>query len=78
MNWDKHQSKVTERQNHYLDYLIDLSFQGVIGFLLYHLKIMLLEQDTRYFLSRVEIKDYNVMIDGKHFFNQPVKNDLRT
>ena len=32
MNWDKYQSKVTtERQNHYLDYLIDLSFQGVIG-----------------------------------------------
>ena len=23
----------------------------------------------------MEIKDYNVMIDGKNFFDQPVKND---
>ena len=28
-------------------------------------------------LPTVEIK-YNVMIDGQNFFNQPVKNDLRT
>ena len=26
----------------------------------------------------VEIKDYNVMIDGQNLFDQPVKNDLRT
>ena len=29
------------------------------------------------FSSNIEIKDYNVMIDGKIFFNQPLKNDLR-
>ena len=33
---------------------------------------------TEYFLLKVEIKDYNVMINGKNFFDQPVKNDLRT
>ena len=32
----------------------------------------------RYFLPTVEIKDYNVMIDGQNFFDQPVKNYLRT
>ena len=32
---------------------------------------------TRYFLPTEEIKDYNVMIDGKNFFDHPVKNDLR-
>ena len=26
----------------------------------------------------MEIKDYNVVIDGQHFFNQPIKNDLIT
>ena len=26
----------------------------------------------------MEIKDYNVVIDGQHFFNQPIKNDLKT
>ena len=24
------------------------------------------------------IKDHNVMIDGKNFFDQPTKNDLKT
>ena len=25
----------------------------------------------------MKIKDYNVMIDGRNFFNQPVQNDLK-
>ena len=29
-------------------------------------------------VPQVEIKDYNVMIDGRKCFNQPVKNNLRT
>ena len=29
----------------------------------------------RYYLPSVEIKDYNAMIDGKNFFDQPIKND---
>ena len=32
----------------------------------------------KYCLPTVEIKDYGVMIDGKDFFDKPVKNDLRT
>ena len=31
--------------------------------------------DKRYYLPNLEIKDYNVMIDGKNFFDQPIKND---
>ena len=31
-----------------------------------------------YYLPKVEITDYNVMIDGKHFFDQSIKSDLRT
>ena len=26
----------------------------------------------------MEMKDYNVVIDGKNFFDQPIKNDLKT
>ena len=26
----------------------------------------------------MEIKDYNVMIDGRNFFDQPIKNDPKT
>ena len=29
--------------------------------------------NKRYYIPNVEIKDYNVMIDGKNFFDQPVK-----
>ena len=36
------------------------------------------EQHIRYFLPKVEMKDYNALIDGKKFFDQPVKNYLRT
>ena len=55
------------------------SFQGVN-----RLFVLLFENKndtagyTGYFLPVLEIKDYNFMIDGQHFFDQPVKNDLRT
>ena len=45
---------------------------------------MAFENDTyrisskRYNLPKVEIKDYNIMIHGKNFFDQPVKNDKIT
>ena len=31
-----------------------------------------------YYLLYVEIKDYNVKIDGKNFFDQPIDNDVKT
>ena len=34
--------------------------------------------NKRYYLPNVEIKDCNVMIDGKNFFDQPVKNTKLT
>ena len=33
---------------------------------------------TEYYLPKVEIKDYNVKIDGKIFFDQPINNDIKT
>ena len=29
-------------------------------------------------LLKVEIKDYNVKIDGRNFFDQPIHNDVKT
>ena len=34
--------------------------------------------NKRYYIPNVERKDYKVMIDGKNFFGQPVKNDKVT
>ena len=41
---------------------------------------MAFENDThrtssKRYLPNVEIKDYNIMIDGKNLFDQPIKND---
>ena len=61
-------------QNPNLSHLVEPSFQGVNG-----LFVLAFENDAqrtskkRYYLPNVEIKDYNVMIDGKNFLDQPVK-----
>ena len=64
--------------NPYLDFLTDSSFQGVNRLLVLSFE----NKDdrtvhTKYYHATVEIKDYNVMIVGKNFFYQPVKNGLR-
>ena len=83
INWNKYQSKVTQQtRNKNLDFLIDPSFQGVnrdFRYLNIHLKIGIFDKVKKnIFLRTVEITHYNVMIDGRNFFNQPVKVDLRT
>ena len=32
--------------------------------------------DDEYYLPTVEIKDYNIMINGENFFDQPTKNKI--
>ena len=65
--------------NQYLYFLIDPIFQGVN-----RLFVLSFEnkddktENRKYYLPIEGIKDYNVMINGQNFFEQPVKNDLRT
>ena len=64
-----------------LDYLIDPSFQGVNRRFVLSFKDDDVGRDSgkkSYLLSTVEIKDYKIMIDGRNFFDQPIKNDLKT
>ena len=37
----------------------------------------MIEKYKQYYLSKLDIKTYNVVIDGKGFFDQPVKSDIR-
>ena len=59
-----------ERPKQYLDYLIDPSFQRVN-----RISVSSFENEAqrtsykRYYLPTVEIKDYNVKIDGQNFFD---------
>ena len=32
---------------------------------------------SEYYLPKVEMQDYNVKIDGKHLFDQPINNDVK-
>ena len=36
------------------------------------------ESHKQYYLSTVKIEDYNVLIDGKNLFDQPIKSHLKT
>ena len=80
INRNKYQSKVTiQAPNANSDYLIDRSFQVVN-----RLFVLSFENTTdrtvrtQYNLPTVEIKEYNVMMDGQNFFDQQVKNTVRT
>ena len=76
LNWNKYLSKPELlAQNPNLNHLIEPSFQGVN-----RLFVLAFENDTQrtsakgYYLPNVEIKNYNVMINGENFFDQPIKH----
>ena len=74
INWNKYESNIkTFAQNRYLNHLINPSFQGVNILFVFSFEN---ENDrtshSTYYLPKLEIKDYNVMIDGKNFFDQPI------
>ena len=80
INWNKYLSKPELlRRNSNLNHLVELRFQG-----LNRLFVLAFENDTQrtsakgYNLPNVEIKDYNVMINGENFFDQPIRNNKVT
>ena len=79
ISWNKFQLKESiERPNEYLHYLVDPNFQVVN-----RLSVLSFENNanrtrhTGYFLPKVEVTVYDVMIDGQNAFDQLVKNYLR-
>ena len=80
INWNKNQSNPkTYARNRCLNHLVNPSFQGVNRLFISSFK----NEDDRtshsnYYLPKVEIKDYNIMIDGKNFFAQPINSELKT
>ena len=61
-----------------MQYLINPSFQRVN-----RLFVLLFENRTdrkvnrKYYIPKVEIKDYNVITDEKNFFDKPIRNALK-
>ena len=77
INWNKYLSKPELlAQNPYLNQLIEPSFQGIN-----RIFVLAYENDTQrtsdkdYCLPNVQIKNYNFMINGENFFDQPIKDN---
>ena len=74
ISWNKYLSKPELLpQNPNLNHLVERNFQGINKLVLAFENDAQRTSNKRFYLPNVEIKDYNVMIDGKHFFDQPVK-----
>ena len=79
-SWNKYLSKSELlAQNPNLNHLVEPSFQGVNRpFVLVFADDAQRTSNKRYYIQNVEITDYNIMVDGKSFSDQPVKNNKVT
>ena len=86
MKWNKYRSQMSvQNNNNNLNYLIDPTFTNVNR--LFVLSIERIEENnvkkdyrdsfSHYYVPKVEIKDFNVLLDGKSCFNLPVKMEKR-
>ena len=83
ISWNKYRSEIaTQPKSNNLDYLIDPTFRNIN-----RLFVLLLKNGNndptrysfdKYYMPLVEIKDFNVLIDNKPFFEQPVKKQTRS
>ena len=76
ITWNKYRSEMSNQtKNNNLNYLIDPAFTNVN-----RLFVLTFENEddrtsfSKHYVPKVEIKDFNVLIDGKPFFEIPVKN----
>ena len=80
MKWNQYRYQMTiQPQNNNLSCLIDLTFTNVN-----RLFVLLFTRDNEgdnrdsfsdYYVPNIKIKDFNVLINGKSFFDLPVKNE---
>ena len=78
--WNKYRSEMTNQtKNNNLNYFIDPKFTKVN-----RLFVLSFENEndrasfSKYYVPNVQIKDFNVLIDGKTFFDMPIKNAEET
>ena len=76
IKWNKYRSEMSNQtKNNNLNYLIDPTFTKVNRLFVLSFK----NEDDRisfseYYVPKTGIKDFNVLVDGKSFFNTPIKN----
>ena len=80
IKWNKYRSQITiQPKNNNLNYLVDPTFINVN-----RLFVLSFTRDKEgvnrdafsdYYVPNIEIKDFNILIDRKSFFDLPVKNE---
>ena len=85
--WNEYKSKIERKNaddNNVTRFPLDASFQGVNR--LFVLAFNNVDNDAgevkrnsyrKYFLPRVDITKYNVLIDGRNFYDQPISDQIR-
>ena len=76
IKWNKYRLEMTNQaKNNHLNYLIDQKFTKVN-----RLRVLSFENEedktsfSKYYVPKVETRVFNVLIDGKKFFDVPEKN----
>ena len=85
--WNEYKSKIetkTADDNNVTRFPLDASFQGVNRLLVLAFentengdKKVERESHREYFLPRVNITNYNVLIDGRNFYDQPINDQIK-
>ena len=76
IHWNRYLSRPESlAQNPNLNYLIEPSFKGVNRLFVLAFEMTHKENYTGYYLPNVEIKNYNVIINGENFFDQLIKDN---
>ena len=75
IKWNKYRSEMTNQtKNNNLNYLIDPTFTKVaIHYSQYLLKSTFTKVLSSYYVPNVQIRDFNVLIDGRRFFDISIK-----
>ena len=87
VNWNEYKSKIETKEadaNNLKRFPLDASFQGVnklfvLAFENANNGDNKVERDSlrKYFLPRVDITNYNVLIDGRNYFDQPINDQIK-
>ena len=86
--WNQYKTKIDlkdpQKNNNPLGIYLDASFQGVKRLLALAFdntdngdKNVERDCHRKYFLQRVNVTDYNVLIDGRNFYDQPTNNQIK-
>ena len=84
MYWNKYKviPKKIYNENDYIRELLDASYQGVkrLFILAYGNAgndLVTANSHRKYFLPRIKIENYNIEIDGRNFYDQPINDSIK-